>query len=78
MTSSPRARKDRAAARASLRCNDSLRLLPANLAMTYSYVNPAVAVLLGWLLLGEPLSVWTFVGVGLVLVGVGGVYRTGH
>lgn len=55
-----------------------LRLLPANLAMTYSYVNPAVAVLLGWLLLGEPLSVWTFVGVGLVLVGVGGVYRTGH
>jgi drug/metabolite transporter (DMT)-like permease len=52
-----------------------LRLLPANVAMTYSYVNPAVAVFLGWLLLGEPLTALTVFGVALVLVGVGGVYR---
>jgi drug/metabolite transporter (DMT)-like permease len=55
-----------------------LRLLPPNIAMTYSYVNPAVAVFLGWLVLGEPLTLWTWLGVGLVLVGVGGVYRTRH
>ena len=53
-----------------------LRLLPPNVAMTYSYVNPVVAVFLGWLVLAEPLTAWTLVGVGLVLVGVAGVYRS--
>jgi drug/metabolite transporter (DMT)-like permease len=55
-----------------------LRRLPPNLAMTYSYVNPAFAVLLGWALLGEPLTLWTLLGVGFVLLAVGGVYRTRH
>lgn len=33
-------------------------------------VAPAVAVLLGWLVLGEPMSLQKGIGVGLVLVGV--------
>src|SRR5919204_1436814 len=33
-----------------------LRTLPASVAMTYSYVNPVIAVLLGALVLGEQLS----------------------
>ncbi len=34
-----------------------------------TYINPAVAVLTGWLLLGEQITVWTIVGFVLVLAG---------
>lgn len=34
-----------------------------------TYVNPAVAVLAGVLVLGEQVTVWTFVGFGLILLG---------
>lgn len=37
---------------------------------TYAYVNPVVAVLLGWLLAGEPLGPRTIAGTLLVLVSV--------
>jgi drug/metabolite transporter (DMT)-like permease len=37
---------------------------------TYAYVNPVVAVLLGYLVGGEPLGARTVVGAGLVLVSV--------
>ena len=37
---------------------------------TYAYVNPVVAVLLGWLAGGEPLGLRTVLGTALVLVGV--------
>jgi drug/metabolite transporter (DMT)-like permease len=52
-----------------------LRRLPTNLAMTYSYVNPVIAVLLGSALLGEALSLSTLLGVALVLAGVAGVFQ---
>jgi drug/metabolite transporter (DMT)-like permease len=54
----------------------ALRLLPVNVVMTYAYVNPVVAVLLGWIVLQEPLTWWTAVGAVLVLTGVAGVFRT--
>ncbi len=38
-------------------------------ATTITYVNPAVAVAAGALILNEPLSVWTFVGFTLVVAG---------
>ncbi len=41
----------------------------ATRASLVTYVNPAVAVLLGVLVLGEPLTVGTLVGFGLILVG---------
>lgn len=52
-----------------------LQALPMNLAMTYAYVNPVIAVLLGAWLLREPLTLTTIAGAALVLVGVAGVFH---
>jgi drug/metabolite transporter (DMT)-like permease len=52
-----------------------LRLLPMNIAATYAYVNPVGAVLLGWLVLGESITLLTIAGALLVLLGVTGVFR---
>lgn len=54
----------------------ALHLLPMSITMTYSYVNPVIAVFLGWLILREPVTVWTALGTALVLLGVAGVFRT--
>jgi len=53
----------------------TLRLLPINVAMTYAYVNPVIAVILGWLILHEPITGWTIGGAALVLLGVAGIFR---
>jgi drug/metabolite transporter (DMT)-like permease len=53
----------------------ALRELPPDLVMTHAYVNPVVAVILGWAILGEPLSAATGAGAVLVLVGVYQVFR---
>lgn len=53
----------------------ALRLLPASLVMTHAYVNPVVAVVLGWAWLGEPFTGWTWLGSALVLLGVYQVFR---
>lgn len=53
----------------------ALRLLPTRIVMTYAYVNPVLAVLLGYLVLGETITGWTIVGTTLVLLGVAGVFR---
>jgi len=52
-----------------------LQVLPTKLVMTYSYVNPVLAVILGWWILGEQITIWTFAGAALVLIGVAGVFR---
>jgi drug/metabolite transporter (DMT)-like permease len=54
----------------------ALRLLPINIAMTYAYVNPVIAVILGWVILREPITGWTIGGTALVLLGVAGVFRS--
>ena len=56
----------------------ALRLLPVNIVMTYAYVNPVVAVALGWIVLDEPLTLWTLCGAVLILLGVAGVFRVRH
>lgn len=53
----------------------ALKLLPARYVMTYAYVNPVGAALLGWLVLDEPITAWTIAGAALVLAGVAGVFR---
>ena len=53
----------------------TLRLLPISIAMTYAYVNPVIAVILGWLILREPITIWTVSGAALVLLGVAGVFQ---
>lgn len=49
---------------------------PLSLATTYAYVNPAVAVLLGALLLGEPLTMSVLVGGAVIIAAVALVITT--
>lgn len=56
----------------------ALRLLPVNIVMTYAYVNPVVAVLLGRVILDEPITLQTIAGAALILTGVAGVFRVRH
>lgn len=53
----------------------ALKLLPINIVMTYAYVNPAIALFLGWLILKEPIGPWTLLGAALVVVSVFGIFR---
>lgn len=53
----------------------ALRMLPMKVVMTYAYVNPVLAVVLGWAVLGEAITAWTVGGSLLVLIGVAGVFR---
>jgi drug/metabolite transporter (DMT)-like permease len=53
----------------------ALRRLPTGIVMTYAYVNPVLAVLLGYFILGEEITAWTIGGSALVLLGVAGVFR---
>ncbi len=53
----------------------ALNLLPTKIVTTYGYVNPIIAVFLGWLILQEKLTPWTVAGAALVLVSVTGVFR---
>ncbi len=39
-------------------------------ATTYAYVNPVVAVVLGWAFAGEPITIRTMVAAGIILAGV--------
>jgi drug/metabolite transporter (DMT)-like permease len=52
-----------------------LRAAPTSLVGTYAYVNPVVAVLLGTLLLGEPLTWRTLLGGGIILASVALIVR---
>jgi drug/metabolite transporter (DMT)-like permease len=53
----------------------ALRSLPTSIVMTYAYVNPVVAVVLGGVILGEPITVWTIGGTVLIVLGVMGVFH---
>jgi drug/metabolite transporter (DMT)-like permease len=52
-----------------------LREVPISIAGTYAYVNPVVAVLLGTLVLGEPLTWRTLVGGVIILAAVALIVR---
>lgn len=43
---------------------------PLSLVVTHAYVNPVVAVLLGWLVLSEPIGPVVLVGGGIVVASV--------
>ena len=53
----------------------TLRTLPYGVVVTYAYVNPVIAVFLGWLILDEPVTRWTLGGAGLVIAGVLGIFQ---
>lgn len=45
----------------------ALRHASATIVATYAYVNPMIAVLLGWLILREPVTARTFVAMALII-----------
>jgi drug/metabolite transporter (DMT)-like permease len=47
-----------------------LRATPAAVAATYAYVNPLVAVFLGWALIGEPVTARTLLAALVIISGV--------
>ncbi len=53
----------------------TLRLLPYQIVMTYAYVNPVIAVFLGWLIISEEVTGWTLAGATLVVAGVAGIFN---
>lgn len=53
----------------------ALQMLPVHIVTTYAYVNPVIAVLLGWLIIDEPITRWTVGGTVLVILGVAGVFH---
>jgi drug/metabolite transporter (DMT)-like permease len=53
----------------------AVKVLPVSLVSTYTYVNPVIAVVLGWLLIDEPVTGYTFAGTALIIAGVYGVFR---
>ncbi len=54
-----------------------LRAAPISLVSTYAYVNPIVAVALGWLILGEDITAQMVVAGAAVLVSVAVIVRAG-
>lgn len=53
----------------------ALHRLPTKVVFTYAFVNPVIAVMLGALILDEPITLWTVGGAVLVILGVVGVFR---
>lgn len=54
----------------------ALDKLPTALVSTYAYINPIVAVFLGWLILNERLDAWTILATVIILSGVALVKKT--
>jgi probable blue pigment (indigoidine) exporter len=55
-----------------------VRALPVHLTMTQPTLSPVVAVMLGWLVLGDALGPTTLLGMALALVGAFQAARLGH
>ncbi len=54
-----------------------LRYAPAHKLSLITYVTPTIALFLGWAVGGEPITVFTLVGAGLILLGIVFVVRRG-
>jgi drug/metabolite transporter (DMT)-like permease len=48
----------------------AIKKLPVTIVTLYAYINPIVAVLLGWAVLGETLNLRVGVAIGVTLVGI--------
>jgi drug/metabolite transporter (DMT)-like permease len=55
-----------------------LRHVPTTKVATYAYVNPVVAVLLGWAILGEPVDRFMFAGAAIIVPAVALVTTAEH
>jgi drug/metabolite transporter (DMT)-like permease len=52
-----------------------LQNAPISKVSTYAYVNPVVAIALGWLVLSEPITATTLIGAGIIVASVALVVR---
>jgi drug/metabolite transporter (DMT)-like permease len=52
----------------------ALQILPTKVLFTYGYVNPMIALFLGWIILSEPITHWTLLGAVMIISGVVGVF----
>ena len=48
----------------------ALKHLSATVTSLYSYINPIIALFLGWALLGETLTIWIAIGMSITILGV--------
>lgn len=48
----------------------ALQLLPSSIVMSFAYVNPVIAVILGYFWVGEQITIWTISGMALIITGV--------
>jgi len=48
----------------------AIKKLPVTIVTLYAYINPIVAILLGWAVLGETLNLRVGVAIGVTLVGI--------
>jgi drug/metabolite transporter (DMT)-like permease len=55
-----------------------LRHVPTAKVATYAYINPVVAVILGWLVLGEPIDRFMFAGAAIIVPAVALVTTAEH
>lgn len=46
------------------------KTVPCSVATTFSYVNPVVAIILGWLLFGEPVNLRMMIATAVIVAGV--------
>jgi len=53
-----------------------LQNAPVSRVATYAYVNPVVAIALGWAILGEAVTPATFAGAAVIVASVAAVVRT--
>jgi drug/metabolite transporter (DMT)-like permease len=53
----------------------AVRYLPTNISSTFAYICPIIAVILGRLILNEPITLLKLGGMGFILVGVYGIFR---
>jgi drug/metabolite transporter (DMT)-like permease len=54
-----------------------LKQMSPTVVSTYTFVNPVIAVLLGWLVLGEHPTAWVLIGAALVVTSVAGLLLVG-
>jgi drug/metabolite transporter (DMT)-like permease len=52
-----------------------LRTQPASKVSTHSFVNPIVAVVLGWAVADEPVTIFTAVSAALIVLSTAGIIR---
>lgn len=50
--------------------NEGLLYMDASVAGLFMFIQPVVGTFLGWLLLGEPITLWFWLGAALITIGV--------